>query len=91
MKLQAQHISPSQYAYIPSDRKYAADPPVLETVHENPNLFTVVTLTGTQNPQAQCFVSTDVNGITYCVPVQATTTKRIFSILAQLIGIQTTH
>ena len=91
VKLQAQHISPSQYAYIPSDRKYAADPPVLETVHENPNLFTVVTLTGPQNPQAQCFVSTDVNGITYCVPVQATTTKRIFSILAQLIGIQTTH
>jgi hypothetical protein len=91
VKLQTQHISPSQYAYIPSDRKYAAEPPVLETVHEDPNLFTVITLTGPQNPQTQCFVSTDVSGITYCVPVQATTTKRIFSILAQLIGIQTAH
>lgn len=91
LKIRTQHISPSQYAYIPSDRKYAAELPTLETAHEDPNLLTIITLTGSQVPQTQCFVSTDVNGITYCVPVQATTTKRIFSMLAQLIGIQTAH
>jgi hypothetical protein len=58
--------------------------PVLETVHEDPNLMTVV-----QDLGGQCFVHTWFADGDYCVPEQATTTKRIFGLLAQLIAIQT--
>lgn len=84
MKLQQRHIGPSQYAYIPPDREYATRPPALETVHEDPELITVVQALG-----GECFVHTWFDDGEYCVPEQATTTKRIFGLLAQLIAIQT--
>ncbi len=84
MKVAREHTSPSPYAYIPPDRQYALQSPQLETVHEDPRLVTVV-----QNMGGQCFVHTWFEDGDYCVPEQATTTKRIFSLLAQLIAIQT--
>ena len=84
MKMQREHLEPSRYAYIPPNRPYAAEPPLLETVHEDPQLMTVV-----QNLGGQCFVHTWFEDGDYCVPEQATTTKRIFGLLAQLIAIQT--
>jgi hypothetical protein len=84
MKMQREHLEPSRYAYIPPNRQYAAEPPVLETVHEDPALITVM-----QNLGGQCFVHTWFEDGDYCVPEQATTTKRIFGLLAQLIAIQT--
>ncbi len=84
MRMQREHLVPSRYAYIPPNRPYAAEPPVLETVHEDPALITVV-----QNFGGQCFVHTWFEDGDYCVPEQAATTKRIFSLLAQLIAIQT--
>jgi hypothetical protein len=84
MKMQREHLTPSQYAYIPPNRPYVAEPPVLETVHEDPNLITVL-----QNLGGQCFVHTWFQDGDYCVPEEAATTKRIVSLLAQLIAIQT--
>ena len=84
MKMQREHLEPSRYAFIPPNRSYAAEPPVLETVHEDPALITVM-----QNLGGQCFVHTWFEDGDYCVPEQAVTTKRIFGLLAQLIAIQT--
>jgi hypothetical protein len=84
MKMQREHLEPSHYAYIPPNRPYAAEPPVLETVHEDPALITVM-----QNLGGQCFVHTWFEDGDYCVPEEAATTKRIFGLLAQLIAIQT--
>jgi len=84
MKVQREHLAPSRYAFIPPNRQYAAEPPVLETVHEDQALITVV-----QNLGGECFVHTWFEDGDYCVPEQAATTKRIFGLLAQLIAIQT--
>jgi hypothetical protein len=84
MKIQKRHMAPSRYAYIPPGREYATEVPVLETVHEDPNLITVI-----QDLGGECFVHTWFEDGDYCVPEQATTTKRIFGLLAQLIAIQT--
>ncbi len=84
MRMQREHLVPSHYAFIPPNRPYAAEPPVLETVHEDPQLMTVV-----QNMGGQCFVHTWFQDGDYCVPEEAATTKRIFGLLAQLIAIQT--
>ncbi len=84
MKMEREHLVPSRYAFIPPNRPYAAEPPLLETVHEDPRLLTVV-----QNMGGACFVHTWFMDGDYCVPEQAATTKRIFGLLAQLIAIQT--
>jgi hypothetical protein len=84
MRMQREHLGPTRYAYIPPNRSYAAEPPVLETVHDDPQLMTVL-----QNLGGQCFVHTWFEDGDYCVPEEAATTKRIFSLLAQLIAIQT--
>jgi hypothetical protein len=84
MKMQRERLEPSRYAFIPPNRAYAAEPPLLETVHEDPRLLTVV-----QNMGGECFVHTWFIDGDYCVPEQAATTKRIFGLLAQLIAIQT--
>jgi hypothetical protein len=84
MRMQREHLEPTRYAFIPPNRPYAAEPPVLETVHEDPALITVM-----QNLGGQCFVHTWFEDGDYCVPEQAATTKRIFGLLAQLIAIQT--
>ena len=84
MRMQREHLEPSRYAFIPPNRPYATEPPLLETVHEDPQLMTVV-----QNMGGECFVHTWFADGDYCVPEQAATTKRIFGLLAQLIAIQT--
>jgi uncharacterized membrane protein YgcG len=84
IKIQQEHIVPAPYANIPPSRQYAAEPPVLETYHEDPPLMTVV-----RNLGGTCFVHTWFEDGDYCVPDEATTTKRIFSLLAQLIAIET--
>jgi hypothetical protein len=84
MKMQREHLEPTRYAFIPPNRPYAEEPPVLETVNGDPALITVM-----QNLGGQCFVHTWFEDGDYCVPEQAATTKRIFGLLAQLIAIQT--
>jgi hypothetical protein len=75
---------PPNQPYIPDDRRYALKPPMLLTLHEDPELLQV-----TQNLGGDCFVHTWFRDGTYCVPEEAATTKRIFALLAQLIAIQT--
>jgi hypothetical protein len=43
----------------------------------------------TNDSSANCFVSTTYKGKFYCVPERATYTKRIFSLLAQLLALKT--
>ena len=71
-------------AYIPPERQYALQQPMLITVHEDPRLLQVL-----HNLGGDCFVHTWFRDGGYCVPEEATTTKRIFGLLAQLIAIQT--
>jgi len=73
-------------ALIKLQRKEAADFPLpqLATIPDDPLLITVA-----QSGTPQCFVHTWFYDGDYCVPEDATTTKRIFSLLAQLIAIQT--
>lgn len=59
-------------------------PPVLKTIDGEPPLISVVPAGG-----GDCFVHTWFLNADYCVPQDATTTKRIFSLLAQLIAIET--
>jgi len=75
---------PVTKAYVPANRSYAVERPTLITVHEDPELLQVM-----QNIGGDCFVHTWFRDGDYCVPEQAVTTKRIFSLLAQLIAIQT--
>jgi hypothetical protein len=86
MKVRRQQIVPSQYAYMPSNREYVAEAPKLWTVHEDSEMMRVFRNGGTM----PCFVHTWFEDGDYCVPDDAATTKRIFSLLAQLIAIQTT-
>ncbi len=62
----------------------AVVPPVLKTVDGEPPLITVV-----PNNGGPCFVHTWYLSVDYCVPEDADITKRVFSLLAQLIAIQT--
>jgi len=84
MKIEREHIAPADYAFIPPDRQYAAKAPFLETVHVDPHLINVLHELG-----GKCFVHTWFEDGDYCVPDEATTTKRIFGLLAQLIAIET--
>jgi hypothetical protein len=59
-------------------------PPLLKTIDEEPPLITVV-----RNTDAPCFAHTWFFDGDYCVPENAATTKKVFSLLAQLIAIQT--
>jgi len=70
---------------IPPGRDDAAEPPTLWTaLGGDKNLITVE-----RQNSANCFVHTWFIDGDYCVPESATNTKRIFSLLAQLIAIQT--
>jgi hypothetical protein len=60
-------------------------PPVLETVDGNPPLITIIPSDG-DHP---CFVHTWYLNSDFCVSETDVTTKRILSLLAQLIAIQT--
>jgi hypothetical protein len=85
MKVQRQQQQQQEsVAFLPPGREDLLQPPLLFTVHDDPNLITVV-----QNGTPYCFVHTWFYDGDYCVPEDATTTKHIFSLLAQLIAIQT--
>jgi uncharacterized membrane protein YgcG len=86
MKLQRQQAEQQQDLppYIPPGREDVAGSPLLATVRDDPNLLTVL-----QSGPGTCFVHTWFYDGDYCVPENATTTKHIFSLLAQLIAIQT--
>ena len=68
----------------PAGSEDVGPPPLLFTVRDDLNVITVV-----ENGPPACFVHTWFFDGDYCVPETATTTKRIFSLLAQLIAIQT--
>jgi hypothetical protein len=84
MKMQRLHIEPGPGVLIPAGRDDVLAAPILATVHDDSNLMTV-----TQYLGGECFVHTWFKDGDYCVPEDAATTKRIFSLLAQLIAIQT--
>lgn len=81
MKIEREHLPPSANAYVP--RASEITPPRLLTTGD-PNLITVLQAGG-----PYCFSHTWFFDGDYCVPEQSTNTKRIFSLLAQLIAIQT--
>jgi uncharacterized membrane protein YgcG len=86
MKMQRQQQEePLPTAFIPTARSDLLQPILLFSVHDDQNLITVLQ----QNNSTDCFVHTWFFDGDYCVPESATTTKRIFSLLAQLIAIQT--
>jgi hypothetical protein len=86
IRMQQEHPVPA--AWIPPDRlaEGEADLPTLKTAPTNDDklLITVV-----PNKGGVCFVHTWFFNGDYCVPDSATNTKRIFSLLAQLIAITT--
>lgn len=82
MKLQREGYKPPPNALRP----WVADmPPLLATVGNEP----LIDVVQDQNYNGRCFVHSWFNDGDYCVPDNATTTKRIFGLLAQLIAIQT--
>jgi len=66
------------------ERADAGETPKVHTTREDNILFNVV-----RGSDEKCFVQTRFYDGDYCVPEHATNTKRIFSLLAQLIAIQT--
>ncbi|MGD0023147.1 MAG: hypothetical protein ABSC37_00775 [Xanthobacteraceae bacterium] len=82
MKVEREHLQPLPDAYLP--RPEEADPLRLLTVPEDQVLFNVV-----PGSAGNCFSHTWFFDGDYCVPEEATNTKRIFSLLAQLIAIET--
>jgi hypothetical protein len=84
MKMQRQQQLQST-AFLPPGREDLLQPILLYSVHDDQNLITVQQ----QNNSVGCFVHTWFYDGDYCVPENATTTKKIFSLMAQLIAIQT--
>jgi hypothetical protein len=88
MKMQREGLPPSPNAFIPptEDASVVTEmPPTLVT--EDHHAILVVL----QNDYSgRCFAHTWFYDGDYCVPESATTTKEIFSLLAQLIAIETT-
>jgi hypothetical protein len=82
IKMQKEQQTDVAPPYVP--REDERNPPSLSTVADDQGLFTA-----TQNFEGPCFVHTWFDDGDYCVPETAANTKRIFSILAQLIAIQT--
>ncbi len=85
IKMQRDHPIRSENVYIPPNREdEELAPPILWTVHDDENLMTV-----SKDSGGFCFSHSWFYDGDYCVPENAATTKRIFSLLAQLIAIQT--
>ena len=87
MKMQRENREPAENAYLPPRHDMFAPiiemPPTLLTANKE-QLITVL-----QNSGANCFSQTWFIDGQYCVPEEATNTKKIFSLLAQLIAIET--
>jgi hypothetical protein len=88
IRMQRDKPAPSATAFIPSERvEEQLQLPMLRTVppDDDPYLMQVTPANG----DSRCFVRSWFYDGDYCVPESATNTKRIFSLLAQLIAIQT--
>ena len=86
MKVERQNLSPLPSAYIPSNAfEDESAPPTLSTTTFDKRLITIVA-----DSSERCFSHTWFYDGDYCVPESATNTKRIFSLLSQLIAIETT-
>ena len=79
---------PAAAAYIPAERLAEGEDqlPTLKTAPKNSDLYLITVV---PNSGGICFVHTWFFSGDYCVPDTATNTKRIFSLLAQLIAITT--
>jgi hypothetical protein len=87
MRMQRDDIQPNlQKAFFPplGEPDENVVPAKLRTVDDNPPLITVVPA-----GQGECFVHSWYLNSDFCVPEDASTTKTVFSLLAQLIAIQT--
>jgi hypothetical protein len=88
IKLQRDHPPRAPSAYIPAGREEQQEQlPILRTVPPGHDAQLMRVIAG--NANGQCFVHSWFYDGDYCVPEDATNTKRIFSLLAQLIAIQT--
>jgi len=86
MKVERQNLSPLPSAYIPPNAfEDESGPPLLSTTAFDKRLITIVA-----DSNERCFSHTWFYDGDYCVPESATNTKRIFSLLSQLIAIETT-
>jgi hypothetical protein len=84
VRQQRDNTPPARSVYIPNWEE--AEPPTLSTQPDNPALLTVVAA----QPGVQCFVHTYFFDGDYCVPEHgAANTKRIFSLLAELLALKT--
>jgi hypothetical protein len=84
LRQQRDHIPPAQDPYIPPLEE--AGPPTLSTRPYNPELLTIVP----EQPGVRCFAHTYFFDGDYCVPEHgAENTKRIFSLLAELLALKT--
>jgi hypothetical protein len=88
IKIQRDHPAPAPTVYIPPERAPEEQSlPILRTVPAGDDHDLVRVVLG--NGDGRCFVHSWFYDGDYCVPEDATNTKRIFSLLAQLIAIQT--
>lgn len=88
IKIRRDHPVPAPSVYIPPERAPEEQSlPLLRTVSAGDDQDLVRVVLG--NGDGRCFVHSWFYDGDYCVPESATNTKRIFSLLAQLIAIQT--
>jgi hypothetical protein len=88
IKMQREHPLAAETAYLPEERREEQQRvPILHTAPPGSDPYLVQVVPG--NGDGQCFVHSWFYDGDYCVPEGATNTKRIFSLLAQLIAIQT--
>ena len=84
LRMQRDHIPPAEGVYIP--RLEESEPPTLSTQPDNPELLTIIPA----QPGVRCFAHTYFFDGDYCVPEHdAANTKRIFSLLAELLALKT--
>jgi hypothetical protein len=82
--MQRDHTPPAEGVYIP--RLEESEPPTLSTQPDNPELLTIIPA----QPGVRCFAHTYFFDGDYCVPEHdAANTKRIFSLLAELLALKT--
>ncbi len=88
IRMQRDQPAPAATAFIPGERLAEEQRlPILRTAPPSEDADLVRVVPG--NAGMHCFVHTWFYDGDYCVPEDATNTKRIFSLLAQLIAIQT--
>jgi hypothetical protein len=88
IKMERDHPARPATAYIPGERLADQENlPTLRTAPPGEDPYLVQVVPG--NNDGRCFVHSWFYDGDYCVPESATNTKRIFSLLAQLIAIQT--